>query len=233
MTAEPSGSGELDGTITVLAATSLTAAFSEIAELFEAEHDEVSVDLSFDGSAKLATAIIEGAPADLFASADESNLARVATVDGLVGETTVFATNALQVVVPAGNPRGINSLDELVGPGVTLALCGAEVPCGKYAAAAFEAAGLAVPPSGTQQNVKGVLTQVQLGEADAGIVYRTDVLAAEGVEGIDLVEDEQVLATYPASVLAGASTDAAAAFLLFLSGEDAQAVLEDLGFGRP
>ena len=104
-----------------------------------------------------------------------------------------------------------------------LSLCGPEVPCGKYAAQAFEAAGLEVPPAGDQESVKGVLTQVQLGEADAGIVYLTDVLAAEGVEGIDLAADQQVVATYPAAVLADASNpEAAAAFLAFLTGDEAQ-----------
>ncbi len=108
------------------------------------------------------------------------------------------------------------------------------MPCGKYAAQAFEKAGLEVPPAGAQENVKGVLTQVQLGEADAGIVYVTDVLAAEDVEGIDLAADQQVEATYPASVLADASNpEAAAAFLAFLTGEAARSILEDFGFGLP
>lgn len=225
---------ELQGTITVLAAASLTDAFGEIAAAFEAEHDGVEVDVSFDGSAKLATAIIEGAPADLFASADEANLSKVADEDLLTGEPSTFARNVLQIVVPAGNPLGIDSLDDLLAPDLTLSLCGEEVPCGKYAGQAFEKAGLEVPPAGDQENVKGVLTQVQLGEADAGIVYLTDVLAAEDVEGIDLAADQQVEATYPASVLADASNpEAAAAFLAFLTGEEARSILEALGFGLP
>jgi molybdate transport system substrate-binding protein len=224
----------LEGTVTVLAASSLTDAFGEVAEAFEAEHNGVDVELSFDGSAKLATAIIEGAPADLFASADEANLAKVAEEDGLAGEPSIFATNVLQIVVPAGNPMGIDSLEDLTGPDVALSLCGAAVPCGKYAAQAFAKASLEVPPAGDQENVKGVLTQVQLGEADAGIVYLTDVLAAEDVEGIDLAADQQVEATYPASVLADASNpEAAAAFLAFLTGEEARSILEDFGFGLP
>jgi molybdate transport system substrate-binding protein len=225
---------ELEGTVTVLAASSLTDAFGEIAAAFETEHDGVDVELSFDGSAKLATAIIEGAPTDLFASADEANLTKVADEDLLAGEPSTFATNVLQIVVPAGNPLGIDSLDDLLPPDLTLSLCGEEVPCGKYAGQAFEKAGLEVPPAGDQENVKGVLTQVQLGEADAGIVYLTDVLAAEDVEGIDLAADQQVEATYPASVLADASNpEAAAAFLVFLTGEEARSILEGLGFGLP
>jgi molybdate transport system substrate-binding protein len=225
---------ELEGTLTVLAASSLTSAFGEIEQAFEAAHQGVDVELSFDGSAKLATAIIEGAPADLFASADDANLEKVSAAGMAAGDPVLFATNLLQIVVPAGNPLGIGSLDDLTNPDVKLSLCGGEVPCGKYAAEAFEQADLAVPPAGDQENVKGVLTQVQLGEADAGIVYLTDVRAAKGVEGIDLAADQQVEATYPASVLADASNpDAAAAFLAFLSGEEARSILEDFGFGLP
>jgi molybdate transport system substrate-binding protein len=227
-------SDQLDGTLTVVAASSLTDAFAEIGDAFEAANEGVDLEMSFDGSAKLATAIIEGAPADLFASADEANLTKVADEDLTSGEPVIFATNVLQIVVPEGNPLGIDSLDDLTSADVKLSLCGPEVPCGKYAARAFETAGLDVPPAGDQENVKGVLTQVQLGEADAGIVYLTDVLAADGVAGIDLADDQQVEATYPASVLAEASNpDAAAAFLAFLSGDEAQSILEDLGFGLP
>lgn len=220
--------------VTVVAASSLTGAFGEIAVAFEAGQPDVDVVLTFDGSATLATALIEGAPADLFASADPANLARVAAEDRTAGDPVVFATSVLQIVVPEGNPLGIDALDDLADPEVTLSLCGAEVPCGAYAAQAFAAAGLEVPAAGDQENVKGVLTQVQLGEADAGIVYRTDVLAADGVHGVDLAPDEQVDATYPASVLADASNpEAAAAFLAFLTGDEAQAILRDHGFGPP
>lgn len=224
----------LSGDLTVVAAASLSDAFDAIATAFEAEHEGVDVVLSFDGSAKLATAIVEGAPADLFASADGANLTKVADEGLTSGESVAFATNVLQIVVPGGNPLGIESLDDLTSPDVKLSLCGPVVPCGKYAAQAFEAAGLEVPPAGDQESVKGVLTQVQLGEADAGIVYLTDVLAAEGVEGIDLAEDQQVVATYPAAVLADASNpEAAGAFLAFLTGDEARSILEDFGFGLP
>ena len=221
-------------TTTVLGAASLTDALGEIAAAFETDNEDVDVQLSFDGSAKLATAIVEGAPADMFASADQPNMDKVGAADLLTGEESIFATNVLQIVVAEGNPLGIDSLDDLTGSDVTLSLCGAEVPCGKYAAQAFENAGLATPAAGDQESVKGVLTQVQLGEADAGIVYLTDVLAADGVEGIDLAADAQVEATYTASVLAEASNPgAAAAFLAFLTGDEAQAILERFGFGLP
>ena len=233
-TPELPASTELDGSLTVLAAASLMGAFEEIADAFEAEHAGLDVELSFDGSARLATAIIEGAPADLFASADESNLARVVDAGQTRGTSSTFASNLLQIVVAEGNPLAIDSLDDLAGPDITLSLCGAEVPCGRYAASAFDKADLAVPPAGDQESVKGVLTQVQLGEADAGIVYVTDVLAAEDVEGVDLDHDQQVEALYPASVLADAANlGAAEAFLVFLTGPEARAILHDLGFGLP
>lgn len=223
-----------EGAITVLGAASLTEAFEEIATAFEADHEGIRVHLSFDGSARLATSIVEGAPADLFASADQATMDTVRDADRLTGEQSNFATNVLQIVVPDGNPLDIESLADLGRSDVTLSLCGTEVPCGAYAAQAFERAGLATPAAGDQGNVKGVLAQVQLGEADAGIVYRTDVLAAEGVEGVDLDAAGTAAITYSGSVLADASNpEAAAAFLGFLLSERAQAILNRLGFGPP
>lgn len=220
-------------TVTVLAATSLTDAFTEIAAAFEAEHEGVDVALTFDGSARLATSIVEGAPADVFASADQVNLDKVAAVGLADGSQLVFATNRLQIVVARGNPLGVTGLGDLDGD-VVLSLCAIVVPCGAYAAAAFERAGLSVPAAGAEQNVRGVLSRVQLGEADAGIVYVTDVLAADGVEGVDLRPDEAVEVSYPAAVLAGAADrKTAAAFVEFLISATAQAVLADHGFGPP
>lgn len=220
------------GTVTVLAATSLTDAFGEIATAFEARHD-VEVELTFDGSARLATAIIEGAPADVFASADETNLAKVAEAGLTEGVRTPFATNELQILVAAGNPLGITGLEDLRGD-VVVSLCAVEVPCGDYAAEAFERAGLPVPSAGEEENVRGVVSRVLLGEADAGVVYVTDVLAAEGVEGIDLDADERVPASYPAVVVAdGPNPEAAAAFVAFLTSTEAQTILADRGFRRP
>ena len=226
--------GSSADTSTIVAASSLTGAFGDIEVAFETEHPDVDLQISFDGSAKLASAIIEGAPADLFASADEANLQKVADEDLIDGEPVTFATNTLRIVVAEGNPADIDSLEDLTSPDVKLSLCGPEVPCGRYAALAFEKAGLTIPPAGDQENVNGVLSQVQLGEADAGIVYVTDVLGAEGVEGVDLAASAQVTATYPAAVLADAANpEVATAFLAFLTSADAQAILEDHGFGLP
>jgi molybdate transport system substrate-binding protein len=226
--------GGADGTVTVVAAASLTDAFGAIATAFEEANPGVVVEVTFDGSARLATALIEGAPADVFASADVDNLARVVDEGLTHGDPVIFATNELQIVVAQGNPLGIDSLEDLTAPDLTLSLCGPQVPCGAYADQAFERAGLDPPSAGDQESVKGVLTQVQLGEADAGIVYVTDVRAAEGVEGVDLAPGEQVEASYPASALADASdADLAAAFVAFLTAAEAQSILADLGFGPP
>ncbi|MDP1805399.1 MAG: molybdate ABC transporter substrate-binding protein [Acidimicrobiales bacterium] len=221
------------GAVTVLAAASLTDAFAEVAAAFEAAHPEVTVALSFDGSSALATSIVEGGvPADVFASADETTLQRVVDADLVAGPAQPFATNALQIVVAEGNPLGITGLADLAD--VALALCDPAVPCGRYAAQAFARAGLSTPRAGDQGNVKGVLTQVQLGEADAGIVYVTDGLSAEGVDRVDVATEAQVVATYPVGVLAEAPNPVAAgAFVAFLVSPDGQAILERFGFGRP
>jgi molybdate transport system substrate-binding protein len=197
----------------------------------------VDVKVTTDGSANLATAIIEGGvPADVFASADEANLQKVVDA-GLAteGDPVIFVTNQLQIVVEKGNPLGIAGLEDLTDPAVSLSLCKPDVPCGSYAEKAFEAAGLPVPPAGTEDKVSGVVTKVSLGEADAGIVYMTDVMAAEDdVDGVDLAADAQVTARYPASVLTEApNPEAAAAFVAFLTGSEAQDIFEELGFGLP
>ena len=222
-----------EGTVLVLAASSLTDAFAQVAAEVEAAHPGLEVELSFDGSSALATAVVEGGvPADVFASADQENAAKVVDA-GLATDAPVpFASNRLQIVVAEGNPLGITGLADLAE--VTLALCDPEVPCGRYAREAFERAGLPTPPAGDQGNVKGVLTQVQLGEADAGIVYLTDVLGAEGVEGVAVDEAAQVRATYPLVTLRDAPNPAGAeAFVAFLLGEEGQTILERFGFGPP
>lgn len=229
----PSGAAGASGTVTVLAAASLADAFTKIAVAFEARNLDVEVALSFDGSSRLATQILEGVPGDVFASADMANLAKVVKAGEVSGREVTFATNELEIVVQHGNPLGIGGLDDLTS-GIVLALCRADVPCGAYAASAFKLAGLAVPAASREDSVKAVLTRVQLGEADAGVVYRSDVQSAEDVTGVELAGPEQVRATYSAAVLADASNPSAgAAFLAFLVSDEAQMILEDEGFGRP
>ena len=223
----------VQGRVTVLAAASLTEAFDDVVAAFEAAHEGARVEVSYDGSSRLATAIVEGAPADVFASADETNLDKVVDAGLASGPPVVFATNRLEIVVPAGNPRHVATLADLTG-GLRLALCRAAVPCGAYATQAFVRAGLPRPPAGDQESVKGVLSQVQLGEADAGLVYATDVLGAKGVEGVELSPSQQVEASYPAVVLAqGSNPTAAEAFVAFLRTAEGRSILRDHGFGLP
>jgi molybdate transport system substrate-binding protein len=218
----------------VLGAASLREALADVAPAFEARHQGVDVEVGVDGSSRLAAAIIEGAPADVFASADQASLDRVIDGGQAKGPGTVFATNELAIVVAAGNPLGIENLNDLLRSDVVLALCADLTPCGAYTRRALRRAGLEVPPSSAEASVADVLARVQLGEADAGVVYETDLRGASGVEGVELADDVQVRATYPAAVLADApNPDVAAAFVAFLTSAEAQAILRSHGFGPP
>ncbi len=188
------------------------------------------MDLNFGGSAALATQITQGAPADVFASADQPNMQKVVAA-GYVSAAAVFATNRLQVVVGHGNPKGIHSLADLARPGLVLVLCAPAVPCGAYGAQALSKAGVTVHPASQEQDVKAVVTKVHLGEADAGIVYRTDVRAAgSGVEGVDIPAEQNVTAAYPIAVLKGA-VPAAGGFVDFVRSPQGQRILAGFGFG--
>ena len=224
---------DLRGPLVVLAAASLSQAFPAAATAFEAHHRGVHVELSFDGSSKLAASLVEGAPGDVFASADQANLAKVVAA-GRAGAGTVFATNGLEIAVATGNPHHITGLSDLTAGSVVLALCADGVPCGTYARQAFRQAGLAVPAAGGEASVSEVLARVRLGEADAGVVYATDVLGAAGIDGVPLSAAEQVVASYPAVALTDAAhLEAAAAFVAFLTTAEAQAILRAHGFGPP
>lgn len=230
----PSGASKLSGTLTVLAASSLTDAFESVAAAFERAHRDVKVSLSFGGSSALAGQITEGAPADVFASADEVTMDKV-VAEGLTAAVPIsLASNRLQIVVPEGNPDHIRGLTDLLDGDLAVALCAPDVPCGRYALEAFARAGLGRPAAGHEANVRGVLTKVVLGEADAGIVYATDVRSARGVLGIDLAPGDQVPVTISAAVLRSGSNPAtAAAFIEFLRGDLAETILEDAGFELP
>ena len=209
-------------TVTVFAAASLTEAFDELALRFEAANPGVDVVLSYGGSSALATQIGEGAPADVFAAASED------AMQPLTDVYEVFATNTLQLAVPIGNPAGVEALADLAEPSLVLALCAPEVPCGAASQALFEAAGLAPVADTYEQDVKAVLTKVELGEVDAGLVYRTDVRSAD-VEGIALPEAEDVVNRYPITAL----TPAGGAFADYVRSAERRAVLDRLGFGAP
>jgi molybdate transport system substrate-binding protein len=222
----------LSGTVRVFAAASLTAAVQKVASAFEKAHPGVEVELNFAGSQTLVQQILQGAPGDVFASADEVNMQKLVAGGEVAGAPQVFAHNALQILVAAGNPRHIAGLADLAKPDLTIALCGPTVPCGRYAGEAFSKAGLAVPAASQELDVKAVVTKVALGEADTGIVYVTDVRAAGiEVEGVDIPEAFNVDARYPIAVLKGARNPAAAeAFVALVLSQEGQQVLAAFGF---
>ncbi|MBI2711099.1 MAG: molybdate ABC transporter substrate-binding protein [Actinobacteria bacterium] len=230
------GPGTLSGDLQVFAAASLTDAFTELGKAFEAEHPKVTVTFDFAASSALAQQIDEGAPADVFAPADEASMKRV-TERGNASDPRIIARNRLAILVEKGNPKGITGLADLAEPGVVLALCAPAVPCGRLADAALEKAGVRVEPASLEENVKAVVAKVTLGEADAGIVYATDVKAAggkaEGV-GIGIAGDPSLEAVYPIAVTKQARNAAAArAWIEFVRSGEGQKTLAKFGFLSP
>lgn len=222
------GSG-VSGTVEVYAAASLQRSFDEIAAAFEEDNPDVQVTAVYDGSSTLATQIGEGAPADVFASADEKNMAKVAD---RAPDPQVFAGNTLVIVVPAGNPGAVDDLADLAG--VTTVLCAPEVPCGAASATLLSNAGVAVTPASAEQNVTAVLTKVAAGEADAGLVYATDVVGRDDVEAIVPDGAADVVNRYPIAALADArNPDAAAAFVDLVLSARGQEILSAAGFRAP
>ena len=223
------------GSITVFAASSLTGAFTEAGEAFEAAHPGTTVRFSFGASSTLVGQILEGAPADVFASADEATMAALAAESGTRGTPVVFAHNRLAIIVERGNPLGIADLADLAREDVIVVLCDERVPCGSYARAALDAAGVTVTPDGYEARVTGVVAKVALGEADAGIVYVTDVAAAaDETDGVAIPDADNVIATYPMVATAAAGNRALAdAFIDFVTGAEGQAILERHGFAAP
>lgn len=226
---------DLAGELTVYAAASLTAAFDELSTKFEELHPSLDVlPVVYDGSSVLATQLIEGAPADVFASADEKNMTAVVDADLVSGSPELFATNTLVIATPAGNPGEVEALDDLGDPDLTVVLCAAEVPCGAASQTLLANAGVTVTPSSQEQNVTAVLTKIAADEADAGLVYRTDVTGRTDVESITPAGAEDVVNRYPIAALVNAKNpDAAAAFAAFVTGPEGREVLDSLGFGAP
>jgi molybdate transport system substrate-binding protein len=229
------GGRAVTGEIDVFAAASLTEAFGELGTDFEAAHPGSHVTFDFGASSELAAQIAQGAPADVFASADRANAEAVVRAGLASGPPEVFATNSLTILVERGNPRHVRSLADLAAPELSVVLCATEVPCGKYAAQILSTAGVAVTPRSLEQNVKGVVTKVTTGEADAGIVYVTDAAAAaDRTDQVDIPTARNAVATYPVVALRDASNRrGAAAFVDFVTGRTGRRVLARHGFGRP
>jgi molybdate transport system substrate-binding protein len=220
------------GGVTVFAAASLTEAFTQLGADFETAHPGATVILNFAGSQDLIAQLQQAAPADVLATADTASMSGVAD---LVGTPTVFAGNRLAIAVAPGNPEGISSLADLAKPGLKVVLAAPEVPAGKYASQVLKNAGVQVSPVSLEENVKGVVTKVSLGEADAGIVYATDVIAANGaIEGVEIPEDVNVVGEYPiATVRASARAGDAQAFVDLVLSAQGQKTLSSFGFLPP
>ena len=232
-----SGDGGSDdssgGNVTVFAAASLTAAFTELGDAFTAANPDVEVTFNFAGSSDLVAQISDGAPVDVFASADLANMAKLSDAGLATDEPAIFATNAAEIVVEPGNPLGIAGVADLADSDLIVVLCAPEVPCGAYAEQVVANAGTTVTPSSYEENVKAVVTKVTLGEADAGIVYRTDVIAAgDAAQGVPIPDDINVVAEYPIALVADAPNAAGAqAFIDFVLGPAGQKILAASGFG--
>lgn len=226
------GPGDANGgAVRVFAAASLTDVLPAIAADFQAANPGLTVQLQFAGSTTLAHQINEGAPADVFASAGPDPMATVVRAGGAAGKPRVFARNALVIGVPAGNPMGVTGLPELAAPGVRVAACAEPVPCGAVAGRAMRAAGVALTPVTLEQDVRAVLAKLRLGEVDAGLVYRTDIVG-DDIEAVELTPP--VTTDYQTVVVAGASDLAAAErFVAYLLSDPAATALTDAGFEVP
>jgi molybdate transport system substrate-binding protein len=227
---------KLTGTITVYGAASLTATFTTLATDFKAANPAVTVQTTFNGSAVLVTQIKSGAPADVFASADEPTMAMLTTGTSLIsGKPVDFATNVLEIAVPVGNPAGIKTFADLAKPGVKTVVCAVAVPCGAATQSVETATGVTITPVSEETSVTDVLAKVESGEADAGLVYVTDVKGAAGkVDGVNFSAASKAVNTYPIGALkSSANPTVAAAFVKYVTGPKGQAILKTAGFGKP
>lgn len=224
------------GTVNVFAATSLTDAFNRIGQEFEREHPGTTVRFNYDGSSSLASSIKQGGRADVFASANTNSMDTVTSAGEAAGQPTTFTENKLEIMVHQGNPMNIRSVADLARPGVKVVLCAPDVPCGKYAKEVFMKAGVTgVQPVSEETNVGGVVNKVSLGEADAGMVYETDVKANEDkTSGVPIPDNHNITAEYPmVEVRDAPNPSAARAFINFVESNAGQRILTSFGFTRP
>lgn len=226
---------KVTGEINVFAAASLKESFTELGKKFEAAYPGAKVKFNFGGSSSLATGINSGAPADVFAAASPATMKTVTDAGGASGEPRTFVRNTLTIAVPKGNPKKITGLRDLAAPGVKVALCAKQVPCGAAAETALKAGGVNLTPVTLEQDVKGALTKVELGEVDASLVYRTDVKAdAAKIDGVDFPEADKAVNDYPIVALAKApNKDGAAAFVGYVQSAHAKQLLTAAGFQAP
>jgi molybdate transport system substrate-binding protein len=220
-------------TLTVLAAASLTGTFTALEKRFEADHPGVDVRVDYAGSSDLAQQIVNGAPADVFASASDATMETVTDAGLAAGGPTVFATNVLQIATAPGNPKQIAAFADLARPDLKVVVCAPQVPCGAAAQKVEKATGIALTPVSEEADVRSTLGKVTSGDADAGLVYVTDVAAAKGaVQGVSFPQASQAATSYPIAVLKNApQADLAAQFVQLVTGEAGQEELRAAGFG--
>jgi molybdate transport system substrate-binding protein len=234
-TAPSTAQSGASGDVVVFAASSLTEAFTEIGSGFQTEYPDATVTFSFAGSGDLVTQITEGAPADVFASADESNMTKLTDAAANATDPVVIAQNTFEIITEAGNPQNVTGLADMANPDLLVVLCADTVPCGKGAAKVLENAGITLTPVSLEEKVKGVVTKVTTGEADAGIVFVTDVNAAGAdATGVEIPADVNVISKYPIVVTKDApNPEAAQAFVDFVASEQGQKILASYGFLAP
>ncbi len=228
----PTGPGP---TLTVFAAASLRSTFTTLGTTFEASHPGTTVSFSFAGSSDLVAQLQQGAPADVFASADTANMAKATGDDLVAGSPVAFATNTLEIAVPPGNPAGVTSFSDLARSGIKVVVCAPQVPCGAAAQKIETATGTVLTPVSEENAVTDVLGKVTSGEADAGLVYVTDVKGAgDKVLGVPFPESREAVLTYPVAALRGSRQPGLAdAFVRLVTSEEGQRVLADAGFAGP
>lgn len=221
-------------TVTVFAAASLKGAFGQIKTQFESEHPGASVTYNFNGSSSLVDQMKGGAPADVFASADEANMTKAVDAQLVTGQPTLFASNVLTLAVAPGNPKHITGLDASLA-GKKLVVCASGVPCGNALDTLVRRRGVAIAPVSREQSVTDVLGKVTSGEADAGVVYATDTAAAGAkATAVPIAGADQVVNRYPIAVTATSKqADLARAYVAYVAGEKGQSVLGRYGFGKP
>lgn len=225
----------LAGSITVFAGSSLTDAFKKAGDNLKAKSPGADFVFNFGSSSTLATQIINGAPADVFASADDTNMQKIIDAKLNDGTPAIFLSNRLQIAVAPGNPKQITGLADLANPGLIVVLAAPTVPAGKYALEALAKAGVTVKAASQEVDVRSVLNKVTLREADAGIVYVTDVKSAGAkVTGVDIPEQHQVIAKYPIAVVKETKNPRLAkAYVDYLVSDDGQKLLAEFGFSKP
>lgn len=238
--ATPSSSGgtattSVTGGVTVFAAASLTESFTTIGKQFEGAHPGTKVTFNFAGSSALATQITQGAPADVFASAAPGNMKTVTDASLTTGPAQTFVKNQLVIAVAKNNPKSIAGLADLTRPGLKVALCAEQVPCGAAAKKALTAAGVTVTPVTQEQDVKSALSKVKLGEVDAALVYRTDVRSASNdATGVEFPESASAINEYPIAALKdGPNHPGADAFVAYVRSAEGMSVLTAAGFQAP